>query len=118
MPRSINPVRRTAGVDVREVGPGASAPVAIARGEADPSTYRVHVMSRGPRGEKRPADVIGAAIMVGRIQRVKSRKNPSPSLEGCVVAMRGPRRGAAKLLKKRLQSAGNTTPARPVSQSR
>ena len=24
-------------------------------------------MPRGPRGEKRPADVIGAAIMVGRI---------------------------------------------------
>ncbi len=24
-------------------------------------------MARGPKGEKRPADVIGAAIMVGRI---------------------------------------------------
>jgi hypothetical protein len=24
-------------------------------------------MPRGPKGEKRPADVIGAAIMVGRI---------------------------------------------------
>jgi hypothetical protein len=24
-------------------------------------------MPRGPRGEKRPADVIGAAVMVGRI---------------------------------------------------
>ena len=24
-------------------------------------------MARGPRGEKRPADVIGAAVMVGRI---------------------------------------------------
>jgi hypothetical protein len=25
------------------------------------------MMPRGPRGEKRPADVIGAAVMVGRI---------------------------------------------------
>jgi hypothetical protein len=24
-------------------------------------------MPKGPRGEKRPADVIGAAVMVGRI---------------------------------------------------
>jgi hypothetical protein len=24
-------------------------------------------MPRGPKGEKRPADVIGAAVMVGRI---------------------------------------------------
>ena len=26
-------------------------------------------MPRGPKGEKRPADVIGAAVMVGRIAR-------------------------------------------------
>jgi len=25
------------------------------------------MMPRGPKGEKRPADVIGAAVMVGRI---------------------------------------------------
>jgi hypothetical protein len=35
-------------------------------------------MPRGPRGEKRPADVIGAAVMVGRIatgEIVDTRRN-------------------------------------------
>jgi hypothetical protein len=31
-------------------------------------------MPRGPKGEKRPADVIGTAVMVGRIATGKSLK--------------------------------------------
>jgi hypothetical protein len=34
-------------------------------------------MPRGPKGEKRPADVIGAAIMVGRIATGEIEDNPS-----------------------------------------
>jgi hypothetical protein len=38
-------------------------------------------MPRGPRGEKRPADVIGAAVMVakiatGEVEETKTEKNP------------------------------------------
>lgn len=35
---------------------------------------RMNVMPHGPKGEKRPADVIGAAVMVAESQRAKSRK--------------------------------------------
>lgn len=38
-------------------------------------------MPKGPRGEKRPADVIGAAIMVGRIAtgEVEDTKGKAPN---------------------------------------
>jgi hypothetical protein len=29
--------------------------------------YRVRLMPKGPQGQKRPADVVGAAVMVARI---------------------------------------------------
>src|ERR1051326_155315 len=35
-------------------------------------------MPKGPRGEKRPADVIGAAVMVGRIATGEVEDNPTP----------------------------------------
>jgi len=35
-------------------------------------------MPRGPKGEKRPADVIGAAIMVAKIATAKSKIRPLP----------------------------------------
>lgn len=41
-------------------------------------------MPKGPRGEKRPADAIGAAIMVGRIatgEVSEERKKDSPAAE-------------------------------------
>jgi hypothetical protein len=45
-------------------------------------------MPRGPRGEKRPADVIGAAVMVAKIargeikeSRPKATKNRPPKKE-------------------------------------
>jgi hypothetical protein len=38
-------------------------------------------MPKGPRGERRPADVIGAAIMVGRIAtgEIEDKKPPAKS---------------------------------------
>jgi hypothetical protein len=33
-------------------------------------------MPRGPKGEKRPADVIGTAVMVGRIATGEISENP------------------------------------------
>jgi hypothetical protein len=39
----------------------------------------VCAMPRGPKGERRPADVIGAAVMVGRIATGEIEDNPSPT---------------------------------------
>ena len=56
-------------------------------------------MPRGPRGEKRPADVIGAAIMVGRIATGEIEERPvTPEDEGknpAAVAL-GKRGGEAR----------------------
>ena len=35
-------------------------------------------MPKGPRGEKRPADVIGAAVMVGKIATGEIEEAPKP----------------------------------------
>ena len=35
-------------------------------------------MPKGPQGQKRPADVIGAAVMVGRIATGEAEDNPTP----------------------------------------
>ena len=35
-------------------------------------------MPKGPRGEKRPADVVGVAVMVGRIATGEIEDNPTP----------------------------------------
>jgi hypothetical protein len=41
------------------------------------------LMPRGPKGEKRPADVIGAAVMVGRIATGEIEDRPAtPESEG------------------------------------
>lgn len=34
-------------------------------------------MPKGPRGEKRPADVVGAAVMIGRIATGDAEDKPS-----------------------------------------
>jgi hypothetical protein len=41
-------------------------------------------MPKGPKGEKRPADVIGAAIMVGRIAtgEIEEGEPETPSVRG------------------------------------
>ena len=36
-------------------------------------------MPKGPRGEKRPGDVVGAAIMVARIATGEIEDNPTPA---------------------------------------
>jgi hypothetical protein len=55
-------------------------------------------MPRGPRGEKRPADVIGAAVMVAKSRRARWKKSPRSNLEGCAAAVRGPRRALNRSL--------------------
>lgn len=35
-------------------------------------------MPKGPRGEKRPADVVGAAVLVGKIAIGEVKDNPTP----------------------------------------
>jgi hypothetical protein len=45
-------------------------------------------MPRGPKGEKRPADVIGAAVMVGRIATGDIEEGGG--LEAKVAAALGP----------------------------
>lgn len=45
---------------------------------AAPSAY-IHRMPKGPQGQKRPADVIGAAIRVARIATGEEADDPMPS---------------------------------------
>jgi hypothetical protein len=65
-------------------------------------------MSRGPKGEKRPADVIGAAITIGRIatgeieERVfESDKDPAAVSLGRRGGLKGGKARAAKLSAKK-----------------
>jgi hypothetical protein len=48
-------------------------------------------MPRGPKGEKRPADVIGAAVMVARIATVESLIFGSRLISSFFVKWRLPR---------------------------
>ena len=63
-------------------------------------------MPRGPRGEKRPADVIGAAVMVARIatgevEDTKIEKNPHAAALGRLGGTKGGKARAAKLSDKK-----------------
>jgi hypothetical protein len=68
---------------------------------------------RGPRGEKRPADAIGAAVMVGKIATGEitekldpDGKNPAAVGSGAWAARRGPkayRPGSAGRSQQKLQ---------------
>ena len=58
-------------------------------------------MPKGPRGEKRPGDVIGAAIMVARIATGEVEDNATPKSEAQSLGAKG---GAAR--------AANLTPER------
>jgi hypothetical protein len=76
-------------------------------------------MPRGPRGEKRPADVIGAAIMVARIAtgEVKDRR-VTPESEGkdpAAVAL-GRKGGAAR--SKAMSSEQRTEIAKKAAKTR
>lgn len=50
-------------------------------------------MPKGPRGEKRPGDVIGAAIMVAKIATGEAEDNPLP--EDKAHHSRGGKKGGA-----------------------
>jgi len=59
-------------------------------------------MPRGPKGEKRPADVIGAAIMVGRIatgeiEEKSDTRNPHAVALGRLGGGKGGKARAKKL---------------------
>lgn len=65
-------------------------------------------MPKGPRGEKRPGDVIGAAVLVGRIATGEAADEAaSPSSAAAELGKRG---GAAR--------AANMTPERRAEVAR
>jgi hypothetical protein len=60
-------------------------------------------MPRGPKGEKRPADVIGAAIMVAKIATGEIADNPKERPEAAEVSRLGGRARARKLTHRQRQ---------------
>ena len=63
-------------------------------------------MPRGPKGERRPADVIGAAVMVariatGEIKDNKVEKNPHAAALGALGGAKGGKARASKLSPKK-----------------
>ena len=79
-------------------------------------------MPRGPRGERRPADVVGAAIMVAKIatgeipediDRADDTKNPHAVALGRLGGKKGGKARAAKMTsKERRESARRAAVAR------
>jgi len=70
-------------------------------------------MPKGPRGEKRPADVIGAAVMVARIATGEIEDNPSKApgrAKGGKIG--GARRAAALSPEKRREIAKKAAKSR------
>jgi len=59
-------------------------------------------MPKGPKGERRPADVIGAAVMVGRIAtgEIEEAKAPAKSA-AAELGSKGGKARAANLSKKK-----------------
>jgi hypothetical protein len=59
-------------------------------------------MPKGPRGEKRPADVIGAAVLVGRIATGEVEDTrPAPKSAAAEMGSKGGKARAASLSKKK-----------------
>jgi hypothetical protein len=54
-------------------------------------------MPRGPRGERRPADVVGAAIMVAKIATGEIVETPKPKSRRTVSGFAGAKARAKKL---------------------
>jgi hypothetical protein len=75
-------------------------------------------MPRGPKGEKRPADVIGTAIMVariatGEIEDTINEKNPHATALGRLGGAKGGKARAEKLsARKRKEIAAKAAKAR------
>ncbi len=53
-------------------------------------------MAKGPKGEKRPADVIGAAIMVGRIATGEIEEKPTDDGKNAAAVALGRLGGKAR----------------------
>jgi hypothetical protein len=57
---------------------------------------------KGPKGERRPADVIGAAVMVGRIATGEIQESaPAPKSAAAELGSKGGKARAAALSKKK-----------------
>jgi hypothetical protein len=73
-------------------------------------------MPRGPRGEKRPADVIGAAVMVGRIATGEENETYTGGGKSAAAVelgrMGGKARAAGMSAKKRKEIAKKAARAR------
>jgi hypothetical protein len=54
-------------------------------------------MPKGPKGEKRPADVIGAAVMVGRIATGEIEEHPKKDSAAAELGRKGGKARAKKL---------------------
>lgn len=67
-------------------------------------------MPRGPRGEKRPADVIGTAIMVAKIATGEIKEGLTPEQPANPAAELGRKGGAAR--------ARNLTPEQRAESAR
>ena len=72
-------------------------------------------MPKGPRGEKRPGEVIGAAIMVAKIATGEVEDNPTP--EDKTHHSRGGKKGAASRAAK-LSAEERAAIARKAAQKR
>jgi hypothetical protein len=62
-------------------------------------------MPKGPRGEKRPADVIGTAVKVARISigEEEDEREPEPTNPAAILGKRGGAARAKKLSPERRQ---------------
>lgn len=58
-------------------------------------------MPKGPKGEKRPADVIGAAIMVAKIATGEIEEKPEPKSAAQELGSKGGKARAGSLSKGR-----------------
>ena len=72
-------------------------------------------MPKGPRGEKRPGDVIGAAIMVAKIATGEAEDNATPA-DKAHHSRGGKKGGAARA--KALSSAERSEIARKAAKAR
>jgi hypothetical protein len=54
-------------------------------------------MPKGPKGERRPADVIGAAVMIGKIATGEIEEKPAPKSAAAELGSKGGKARAMKL---------------------
>lgn len=64
-------------------------------------------MPKGPRGEKRPADVIGAAVMIGRIAtgEIEDERDEVKSAAAQLGSLGGKKRAATMTAERRAEIA-------------